>query len=82
MSSHSLSRIIQAFKSISTIEYGRGVKTGAFPPYHRALWQRSYYDRMLRGDRDVERARQYIELNPHRWIERVQAERDNRIETS
>jgi len=72
-----LSRIIQAFKSESTVEYGRRVKIGEFPPYDRALWQRSFNDRMLRDDRDVEAARRYIEGNPYRWIERAKIERRN-----
>jgi REP element-mobilizing transposase RayT len=74
---HTLSRIVQAFKSVSTIEYGRRVKAGEFPPYNRALWQRSFNDRMLRDDRDVEAARNYIESNPYRWIERAKTDRDH-----
>jgi REP element-mobilizing transposase RayT len=68
-----LTRIIQAFKSVSTIEYGRRVKLNEFPPYERALWQRSFYDRMLRDERDLEAARRYIESNPFRWIERLES---------
>ncbi|MEX2238270.1 MAG: transposase [Dehalococcoidia bacterium] len=32
-----------------------------------AVWQRSYWDRILRNDRAVEVARNYIMLNPLRW---------------
>ncbi len=46
----SLSAIIQAFKSETTIEYGRGVKTGMYPRYHRALWHRSFHDRIIRDE--------------------------------
>jgi REP element-mobilizing transposase RayT len=69
-----LSRIIQAFKSTSTVEYGRRVRAGEFPPFDHTLWQRSFYDRMLRDERDVDGARRYIEANPSRWIERTKVE--------
>ena len=65
-----LSAIVGSFKSISTVEYGRGVRSGAFSPYDGSLWQRGYYDRVLRDDHDLDRARQYIEANPGRWTER------------
>ncbi len=31
------------------------------------LWQRSYYDHIIRHDADLERIRQYILTNPQRW---------------
>lgn len=65
--SRSLSRVIQAFKSESTVEYGRGVKAGRFPRYERALWQRGFHDKILRDDRMLEAVRLYIEANPGRW---------------
>jgi REP element-mobilizing transposase RayT len=65
--SASLSNIVQAFKSESTVEYGRGVKAGRFPRYERALWQRGFHDKILRDDRMLEAARLYIEANPGRW---------------
>jgi len=61
---------VQAFKSITTIEYGRGVRDGRYPPYDTALWQRSFHDRILRTERDLDAARIYIEGNPARWQER------------
>jgi REP element-mobilizing transposase RayT len=64
-----LSRVVQVFKSITTIAYGRGVKVGLFPPYVRGLWQRGFHDRILRDDRMLERAQGYIEGNPGRWEE-------------
>ncbi len=63
----SLSRVIQSFKSESTLEYGRGVKADRFPRYERALWQRGFHDKILRDDRMLESARLYIEGNPGRW---------------
>jgi REP element-mobilizing transposase RayT len=68
--SANLNEIIATFKSVSTAAYGRGVRAGTFPPYEGALWQRSYYDRMIRDDATLERARAYIEGNPARWIDK------------
>jgi putative transposase len=60
-------RIVQAFKSISTHEYTIGVKERGWTPFHGKLWQRNYYERIVRGEEVLERARQYIRNNPARW---------------
>ena len=31
------------------------------------VWQRNYYERVIRDDRSLNRVRQYIEENPVRW---------------
>jgi REP element-mobilizing transposase RayT len=67
-----LNDIVATFKSISSAEYGRGVREGTFPSYESSLWQRSFYDRMIRNETDLDRARAYIEGNPARWIEKFQ----------
>lgn len=33
------------------------------------VWQRNYYERVIRDERELERARKYILDNPHRWAE-------------
>lgn len=63
----SLGRIVQAFKSITTHRYTRGVRHHAWPPFSRRLWQRNYYDHVIRNDTDLAEARRYIENNPLRW---------------
>jgi putative transposase len=62
-----LTRIVQSFKSITTVEYGRGVKVGDWLPFDRVLWQRGFRDRILRSDQALDVARSYIEGNPGRW---------------
>ncbi|MDT0633163.1 hypothetical protein RQM47_14055 [Rubrivirga sp. S365] len=32
-----------------------------------AVWQRSYWDRVVRTEREVEAVRRYIHENPERW---------------
>jgi REP element-mobilizing transposase RayT len=34
---------------------------------HRALWQRGYYDHIIRDEQDLARVREYIATNPIRW---------------
>jgi putative transposase len=34
-----------------------------------ALWQRNFYDHIVRGDQELERIREYIRQNPMRWRE-------------
>lgn len=62
----SLSRVIQSFKSLTTVEYTRGVKAGIYPPFDRILWQRGFNERILRNDRELAIVRDYIEANPGR----------------
>lgn len=65
-----LTRIVQSFKSLTTVEYTRGVRDGIYPPYERILWQRSFNERILRDDREMDIVRTYIESNPGRAQEK------------
>jgi len=58
----SLATIIQNFKSISTrkinkINQNLGV----------SIWQRNYYERIVRSDQELHRLREYILNNPENW---------------
>ena len=56
-----LQRVVQRFKSITTRRcWEMDVKT---------IWQRSFYDHVIRNERDYLRAWQYIDDNPARWAE-------------
>ena len=73
-----LGRIIGAFKSITTIEYLRGVHTGLHPPVRGRLWQRNYYEHIIRTDAALSRIRRYIHANPARWtVDRENPERQS-----
>jgi len=63
----SLGRIIQAFKSLTTNAYIHGVNTAGWPPFPGRLWQRNYYERIIRDDDELHNIRQYIRDNPRRW---------------
>jgi REP element-mobilizing transposase RayT len=66
-----LSRIVQAFKSESAMEYTRGVHAGLFPRYRRSLWQRSLHDKILPNQKALEAARAYVMNNPRAWQEEL-----------
>ncbi len=60
-------RIVQAFKSITTHKYITGVKQNGWPPFPGKLWQRNYYERIIRNEGELKRIREYIVNNPARW---------------
>ena len=66
-SATTLAEVIGAFKSITTVEYIRGVRERDWPVFDRSLWQRGYYDHIIRNEKDLQRVRQYIMENPAKW---------------
>ncbi len=62
-----LSRVIQAFKSVSTNEYIRGVHHFGWEKSNGTFWQRSFYDHVIRNDKDLFRVQEYILNNPLSW---------------
>ena len=62
-----LQEIIQWFKTMTTNEYINEVKTGRFPPFEKRIWQRSFYDHVIRDDDELNRIREYIQNNPFQW---------------
>lgn len=62
-----LGTIIQRFKSITTTRYINGVMEKGWQPFDGRLWQRNYYDHIIRNERDLDRCRAYIEANPANW---------------
>ena len=62
-----LQAVIQWFKTMTTNEYIRGVKTASWPSFNGRLWQRNYYEHVIRDDQSLNRIRQYIVDNPARW---------------
>ncbi len=68
-SAPTIPRIIQAFKRRSTIEYIKLVNQGVLPPFYKQIWQRSYYDHIIRSDHEYRKIWQYIDENPQKWRE-------------
>jgi putative transposase len=63
----SLSRVIQVFKSICTNEYIRGVQKQRWEKFDQSIWQKSFYDHVIRNDQDLLRIQEYIVNNPLQW---------------
>jgi REP element-mobilizing transposase RayT len=57
-----LGRLIAAFKTVSAKRINEMRNTpGAL------VWQRNYYEHMIRNDGELNKIRGYIETNPLRW---------------
>ena len=63
----SLGEIIAWYKTMTTNAYIQGVKSGALQPFEKKLWQRNYYEHIIRNDLDLNEKRAYIQDNPRRW---------------
>jgi REP element-mobilizing transposase RayT len=63
----SLSDVVQWFKTMTTNEYIRSFKLHSWKPFERKLWQRSFYDHIIRNDEELIRISDYIEKNPMLW---------------
>jgi REP element-mobilizing transposase RayT len=62
-----LGDIIGAFKSLTTHEYVMGVKNNGWKPFDKRLWQRNYYEHVIRTETDLNKIREYIINNPSMW---------------
>ncbi len=70
----SLGAIIGNFKSVSA----RRINTVRRTP-GVAVWQRNYYERIVRDEPELQRIREYIATNPARWaLDRENPDRENR----
>ena len=64
-----LGDIIGAFKSITTNKYIDGVDSKNWPQFYKRLWQRNYYEHVIRDEKDLNRIRDYVQTNPDNWDE-------------
>ena len=62
-----LGEIVQWFKTMTTNEYIRGVKQNGWTPFPSKLWQRNYYEHIIRNENDLDRICEYIFNNPANW---------------
>lgn len=62
-----LPKIVQWFKTMTTNGYIAGVKTQGWSPFSGRLWQRGYYEHVVRGENELNRIREYIANNPLQW---------------
>ncbi|MEA2085300.1 MAG: transposase [Thermodesulfobacteriota bacterium] len=63
----SLSDVVHRFKSLTTARYRHGVKQNQWPPFPGKLWQRNYYEHIVRDENELNDIRRYIMANPRKW---------------
>lgn len=56
-----------AYQSIVTVEYIHGVKTKNWQPFYNKLWERNYWEHIIRNEGELSRIRNYIKNNPSKW---------------
>ena len=59
--------IVNWFKTMTTNQYIRGVKINRWKPFPGRLWQRNYYEHIIRDEKELNHFRQYISDNPINW---------------
>lgn len=62
-----VSSLVQGFKAVTTAEYVRLVKTGKCPVFQSRIWQKSFHDHIVRGEKDFLKIWEYIAYNELKW---------------
>jgi len=62
-----LGNIVGRFKSLTTRRYLDGVHADNWQPLPTHLWQRNYYEHIIRDDQDYQSIFDYILANPQNW---------------
>jgi len=61
-----LSKIIQGLKSKTSVEYIKLMKSKN-KYYQTKIWQRSFYDHIIRNEMSLNKIREYMITNPEMW---------------
>jgi len=64
-------QIIRSFKSKSTLEYVKLINNNKLNIFGK-IWQRSFYDQVIRNEHSLNIIRKYITVNPINWEEDVE----------
>jgi REP element-mobilizing transposase RayT len=62
-----LHTMVQWFKTMSTNEYIHGVNHLGWTAFNGKLWQRNYYERIIRNESELANIREYIHNNSEKW---------------
>ena len=60
--------ILQWFKTMTTNEYIHGTKTFGWKQFYKKLWQRNYFEHIIRNEQSYQFIADYIVNNPANWI--------------
>ncbi len=61
--------LIKRYKTLTTRKYIDGVRSNSWKPFKKRLWQRNYYEHIIRNDIELDEIRKYITDNPAKWAE-------------
>ncbi len=64
-----LHRVVQWFKTMTTNEYIRNVKNKDWKRFDGKLWQRNYWEHIIRNEKSYHNISNYIINNPLKWSE-------------
>ena len=67
MGNKTVGDMVDAFKSITTVAYIRGIKIFGWQPFDAKLWQRNYHEHIIRDGQSYETIASYIVNNPATW---------------
>jgi putative transposase len=70
-SAPTISQIIRSFKSRSSMEYLKFINENNLNVSGK-IWQRSFYDHVIRNERSLNAIRQYILDNPFNWEQDIE----------
>ena len=63
-----LGGMIGAFKSRCITDYLKHIRANEMADIGR-IWQRNYYEHVIRNENEMNKTREYIQRNPYRWTE-------------
>ena len=62
-----LANVVHRFKSLTTAKYRHGVTQLGWKPFPNRLWQRNYYEKIIRDEDSLNKIHEYILNNPLVW---------------
>ncbi len=75
-----LSTVMQSFKRYTTIEYIKMVKQQILPWFNQRIWQRNYWEHIVRDENEYQRISEYIINNPMKWdMDKLNGGRGNQV---
>ncbi|MGM0640884.1 MAG: transposase, partial [Thermotogota bacterium] len=64
-----LGNVIGSFKSLTTNSYIKMVKKNILPPFEKRIWQKNYYEHIIKSYKAYIKISEYIKNNPLNWKE-------------
>ncbi|PRC91027.1 transposase [Solimicrobium silvestre] len=66
-----IGQIVGAFKSLTTNDYVQGVRDNGWPKFNKKIWQRNFYEHVIRNEKSYLSIAEYIQTNPQRWLDDI-----------